>query len=636
MSIIMKNIFKIGMILTAAAALLFACAPLDRDDYHLGAPVSESQLSFTSSPSASSPNVIVLKNTSSTAGVALWDLGNGSNAKGDEVTVAYPFKGDYTVSMSLYTQGGSATISQVVSIANDDYGLLDTPGFNALTGGANATEGKTWVFARYTKGHFGVDDVNNAPNGNIGGWWWACDPKGKEGCSLYENEYTFIQKGTKLIWKNQGYIYTNENGMNHLGMGGTPNPTVGDFDVPYTPADNLTFSLDEANMKLTLSGNAFLGFYTGESEYNIISLTEHELFVWCRSAAEPGNAWYFIFVPKDELKEPDPEPVNPPDPKPDPEEAWFRPNAETNLLRTSYDYESWFSGADWGGGLEPGISIKNNITITVPEGIGGGEWMGQFKIRTHIPAEARERFDFSVNIAATNPGTATVKMTAADDPADDEFFYDGNVAVDGSTIFEAADHMLNKDTESILLVFDFGRFPAGTVITLSDLCLQKHIPLSEKPAVVNLWPAASVSTTQWFSGPDWSGGLTAEVTMLEGNGFELTVPEGIGGSEWMGQFAIHTDILLQASHEYEFSCVMTATADSQYTMKLTNDPEADSKVSFYDNAMTMKNGTVKVRKAGFKPESEDSEATMLIFDFGRTPAGTKITVTDIVLQEYVY
>jgi len=636
MSIIMKNIFKIGMILTAAAALLFACAPLDRDDYHLGAPVSESQLSFTSSPSASSPNVIVLKNTSSTAGVALWDLGNGSNAKGDEVTVAYPFKGDYTVSMSLYTQGGSATISQVVSIANDDYGLLDTPGFNALTGGANATEGKTWVFARYTKGHFGVDDVNNAPNGNIGGWWWACDPKGKEGCSLYENEYTFIQKGTKLIWKNQGYIYTNENGMNHLGMGGTPNPTVGDFDVPYTPADNLTFSLDEDNMKLTLSGNAFLGFYTGESEYNIISLTEHELFVWCRSAAEPGNAWYFIFVPKDELKEPDPEPVNPPDPKPDPEEAWFRPNAETNLLRTSYDYESWFSGADWGGGLEPGISIKNNITITVPEGIGGGEWMGQFKIRTHIPAEARERFDFSVNIAATNPGTATVKMTAADDPADDEFFYDGNVAVDGSTIFEAADHMLNKDTESILLVFDFGRFPAGTVITLSDLCLQKHIPLSEKPAVVNLWPAASVSTTQWFSGPDWSGGLTAEVTMLEGNGFELTVPEGIGGSEWMGQFAIHTDILLQASHEYEFSCVMTATADSQYTMKLTNDPEADSKVSFYDNAMTMKNGTVKVRKAGFKPESEDSEATMLIFDFGRTPAGTKITVTDIVLQEYVY
>ena len=71
-------------------------------------------------------------------------------------------------------------------------------------------------------------------------------------------------------------------------------------------------------------------------------------------------------------------------------------------------------------------------------------------------------------------------------------------------------------------------------------------------------------------------------------------------------------------------------------MKLTNDPEADSKVCFYDGGVTMIEGTVTIRKPGIKPESEDAEAAMLIFDFGRTPAGTKITVTDIVLQEYVY
>ena len=633
----MKNIFKFSLILAVAGAFLFSCAPMDRDAYHLGDPVSESELSFTSSPSSSTPNIIVLKNTSSKAGVALWDLGNGSTAKGDEVSVSYPFKGEYTVSMSLYTTGGSATISKVISIADDDYGLLDTPGFNALTGGADATEGKTWVFAKYTTGHFGVGDVNAAPEAN-GPAWWQCPPSGKDGSSFYENEYTFIQRGTKLIWKNQGYIYTNENGMNHLGIAGTPNPVVGDFDVPYVPGNNLTFSLDEDNMTLTLSDNAFFGFYTGVSVYNIIRLTEHELYVWCRSAAEPGNAWYFILVPKDELKEPEPEPVIPPDPKPEPEEAWFRPNAPTNLLRSTVDYEQWFSGADWSGGLEPGIAVKNDIVITVPEGIGGGEWMGQFKIRTHIPAEARERFDFSVNIHATQAGTATVKMTAADDPGDDEFFYNGNVAVGAgaTTIFEEADHMLNKATESVLLIFDFGRFPAGTVITLSNLCLQKHIPLSEKPEVTNLWPAANVTTTQWFSGPDWSGLLTADYKMLEGNGFEITIPDGIGGSEWMGQFALHTDIQLLASHEYEFSCKVTSTAASTFTMKLTNDPEADSKVCFYDGGVAMAEGTVTIRKPGIKPESEDAEAAMLIFDFGRTPTGTKVTVTDIVLQEYVY
>ncbi len=630
----MKKIFNVILLFGTLGTLLFSCRPTDLDAHKLGPAPTENQLSFSVAPTAACANIVEFTNNSSVSGVTLWDLGNGTTLKGDKVTASYPFAGEYTVTMSLYTSGGSAAISQVVSIADDDYSLLDTPGFNALTGGADATEGKTWVFARYTKGHFGVGDVNAAPEVN-GPAWWQCDPKGKEGCSLYENEYTFIQVGTKLVWENQGYIYTNESGMNHLGIPGTPNPAVGDFDVPYVPDDNLTFTLDEDNNKLILSGGAFLGFYTGVSEYDIISLTEHELFVWCRSAAEPGNAWYFIFVPKDELVEPEPEPV---EPKPEPEEAWFRPNAETNLLGANINYESWFSPEDWSGGLEPGISIRNDIVITVPEGIGYGEWLGQFKIKTGIPAGARERFDFSCNIAATRAGIATVKMTSADD-GDDSFFYNNNVEVAaGATVnFEEADHMLFDATESILLVFDFGRFPAGTVITLSNLCLQRHIPLSEKPEVVNFWPDATVELDETFFTPaGWGGGLDCNYTTTDDNhSFELTIPEGIGGDEWMGQVKLSTDIELDHTHSYEFSCTVTATDSSPFTIKLTNNPEADSKVSFYDNSFVMKNGVTTVKKVGMHPAEEDAEAAFLIFDFGRTPAGTKITVTDIVLQEYI-
>ena len=473
----MKKIFNTLLLAGTAAVLLFSCRPMDLDLHKLGQAPTEDQLSFTFTPGAASPNIIELANNSSVSGVALWDLGNGTTVKGDKVTATYPFKGDYTVTMSLYTSGCSATISKVITVSTDDYGLLDTPGFNALTGGANAAEGKTWVFARYTKGHFGVGDVNAAPEAD-GPAWWQCDPNGKAGASLYDNEFTFIQKGTKFIWTNKGNIYTNQNGMDHLGIKGVPSP-VDDFDVPYVPADNLTFTFDEASMTLTLSGGAFMGFYSGVSEYHITSLNEHEMRMWCGSAAEPGNAWYFIFVPKDELKEPEVAPV---EPKPEPEEAWFCPDAETNLLRANLDYESWFSPADWSGGLEPGISVQKNIVITVPEGVGGAEWMGQFKIHTQVPAGARERFDFSCSINSTQAGTATVKMTSADD-GDDSFFYNGEVAVAaGATVhFEEADHMLFDATESILLVFDFGRFPAGGVIPISGLCLQKHIPLSEKP-----------------------------------------------------------------------------------------------------------------------------------------------------------
>lgn len=631
----MKKIFHLILLAGTAAALLFSCRPMDLDAHKLGAAPSEDQLSFSFTPTAASANIVEFTNSSSVSGVALWDLGNGTTVKGDKVTATYPFKGDYTVTMSLYTTGGSATVSKVVTIAADDYGLLDTPGFNALTGGADAEGGKTWVFARYTRGHFGVGDINAAPELN-GPAWWQCDPKGKEGCSLYENEYTFIQKGTKLIWHNNGNIYTNENGMNHLGIPGVANAAVGDFDVPYVPADNLTFNLDEASMTLTLSGGAFLGFYTGVSEYHITSLTEHEMRLWCGSAAEPGNAWYFIFVPKDELVEPEPEPV---EPKPESEPAWFRPNAPTNLLGVTVNYESWFSGADWAGGLEPGISVKNDIVITVPEGVGGGEWMGQFKIHTGIPADARERFDFSCNIASTQAGTATVKMTSEAD-GDDAFFYNGNVAVPagGSVLFEEADHMLFDATDGILLVFDFGRFPAGSVITLSNLCLQKHIPLSDKPEVVNLWPEATISSEYWFSGADWSGLLTPEFTLTDGGkgGFELTVPEGIGGSEWMGQFALLTDIEALNSHRYEFSANITSTEAGTITVKIANNPEEeDAHLLNYDNGVGVVAGTVAYKVKNIYPKPQDAPAMKVIFDFGRMPAGTKIKVTDIVFQEYI-
>ncbi len=154
--------------------------------------------------------------------------------------------------------------------------------------------------------------------------------------------------------------------------------------------------------------------------------------------------------------------------------------------------------------------------------------------------------------------------------------------------------------------------------------------------LTNLWRFATVTTTQFFSISDWSGGLTADVTMLDGNGFEITIPEGIGGSQWMGQLYLHTDIQLLASKEYDFSCKVTSTAASTFVVKLSNDPEADSKVSFYDGNATMIEGTVTIRKEKIKPESKDAEAAMLIFDFGRTPAGTKVTVTDIDLREHVY
>ncbi len=293
----MKNIFKTGLFALITLLGMVACSPQDSTDYKLGPMPTADQLDFTISPSGSTPNVMTLTNTSRVAGVAVWDMGNGSTAKGESVTAEYPFSGEYVITMSLYTTGGSVSISKTIAVADNDETLLDTPFYNALTGGLANTAGKTWVFDRENDGHFGVGpDDGTSPS------WWSCEANGKATSSLYTQEFTFILEGVQMLWKNNGYVYTNENGLSGLAEMGYPNSKHpegdSDYDVEMKPTGPYTFMINESAKTITLSNNAFFGHYAGVSTYEIVTLTDTELYIKCVSTAEPGNAWWYRFVPK--------------------------------------------------------------------------------------------------------------------------------------------------------------------------------------------------------------------------------------------------------------------------------------------------------------------------------------------------
>ncbi len=99
----MKNILKSGFFALITLFALASCDPQESNDYSLGPVPQESQLSFTITPSSGKPNVIQLQDASSTAGVALWDLGNGATAKGSNVQAEYPFAGSYTDTINLHS-----------------------------------------------------------------------------------------------------------------------------------------------------------------------------------------------------------------------------------------------------------------------------------------------------------------------------------------------------------------------------------------------------------------------------------------------------------------------------------------------------------------------------------------------------
>jgi len=292
----MKNIFKTGALAVLSLLMITACDPQQSTDYALGDMPTADQLDFTATPTASKANIIDFANTSSVKGIATWDL-SGSKAKGETTRATFPFKGEYTITMTLYTSGGSATITKKVIIANDDMSLLNTPMYTSLTGGAANTNGKTWVFDQYNAAHFGLGDVN-VQTAN----WWNDKAEEKTGCSLYTQEFTFTQVGVKFGWKNNGYVYSNPLGvaaLAALGYSTAVSAAAGDFDIAYTPKTNYTFTLNETAKTITLSDGAFFGHYAGTSTYQIISISDDALYVRCASKTEPSNAWFYRFIPKE-------------------------------------------------------------------------------------------------------------------------------------------------------------------------------------------------------------------------------------------------------------------------------------------------------------------------------------------------
>jgi len=297
----MKYIQKLAG-LAALIIVMFACKPEMDSSIDIGQAPTEDQLDFTATPTAAKANILEIKNTSQIAGIVTWDFGNNTKGKGESATVEYPFKGTYNVVMTLYSKSGSVSKSKTITIANDDMSMLNTPMYTALTGGASNLAGKTWVFDQYHEGHFGVGPADDSSPS-----WWSCPAEGKTKSCLYTQEFTFTQVGIKMVWKNNGSVYTNENGRVALAGLGYPNSVVpgdGDFDVTYAPKSSYTFTLKESAKTLTLSDGAFFGHYAGTSTYEIIKLTEDELYIKCLSTVEPGNGWWYRLIPKEKNVKP--------------------------------------------------------------------------------------------------------------------------------------------------------------------------------------------------------------------------------------------------------------------------------------------------------------------------------------------
>ena len=284
------------------------------------------------------------------------------------------------------------------------------------------------------------------------------------------------------------------------------------------------------------------------------------------------------------------------------------------------------------------VHSGDTYEIVLPEGMGGSQWQGQFHIDTKLTALASKAYNFYFVMEADNDcPQVTIKLT---DSGDTNFFCEGrhDVKADEPFIFKLTGATLKEgvDASAIRLFFDFGGSPAGTHVKISKIYFEESVSMNYDDAD-NLWKAvddgsAFDSFGYWFADNSWTQIANSEC-VHSGDTYEIVLPEGMGGSQWQGQFHIDTKLTASGSKAYNFQLVMETDADCPgVTIKLTDSGDTN----FFCEGrhdITADEPFVYTLKGATLKEGTDASAIRLFFDFGGSPAGTKVKISKIIFKE---
>ena len=210
----------------------------------------------------------------------------------------------YQVTVLAYGTGG-VSISKTIDVTVFS-NFSDPETFAKLTGGSS----RTWYWAAAEPGHLGVGqndanvDLNFYPN------YYAAAPFEKGGSPtsscLYENELTFRQDGENLKFtlNNNGKTFFNADFVGLVGATGTDGcydyNTSGEKNVLLGPSSSVVnqnpLAADQTTgTEMTFSDGGFMGYYIGQSTYEILSITDSKMVVRAVMGGNPALAWYHTF-----------------------------------------------------------------------------------------------------------------------------------------------------------------------------------------------------------------------------------------------------------------------------------------------------------------------------------------------------
>jgi len=301
----------------ALAVMITACQD---DDTPTGADIAPNNLSVTvdvvgqdaDNPNGDGSGMVDISFSADNAISYTVDFGDGLSEEAPSGNAKHHFTKvgvhTYTVVVTAIGTGGlSSSKSIEVSVRGD---FDDAEAKQLLSGGTN----KTWYLAASEMAHLGVGTGSAAVDAQ-GYWypkWYQARPFEKcdveiSNC-LCDDELTFTLDGNgQLTYQlnNNGSTFFNASHQDIVG-GNAGEDACFEFDTSGTSIVSLSPSLIDWSLvpdpdftgrgtSLSFSNDAFMGYYAGSSTYDIITVSDTELYVRTVDGNDPGLAWYHKF-----------------------------------------------------------------------------------------------------------------------------------------------------------------------------------------------------------------------------------------------------------------------------------------------------------------------------------------------------
>lgn len=286
---------------------LFAC---QEDNQQFGEVVAPTNLSVSAEivgEDADNPNGdgsgVVVFNANADNAISYSFIYNSNKKNAPSGSASYIFSdlglNTYTVTAVATGTGG---VSTSITIDVDVLATYEPPPelLDKLIGDGN----RQWRVKFEDPGHFGL----GPPSGSVPTEWYGAGPNEKAGVGMYDDRYIFSEDGTFTFITNanndedgtdtSGTVFGRDGLVDQLGgSGGTANGA----DIENLPYDDFqtTWALiaPGGTETISLSGNAFIGYYTGGSHnYRIFDRSEPNELVLSTTDGNGEFEWWFIIT----------------------------------------------------------------------------------------------------------------------------------------------------------------------------------------------------------------------------------------------------------------------------------------------------------------------------------------------------